>query len=170
MRIPGYPSRRARGRRTVLRSVLGLGLVLIIAAGCSKDESTPAESSFPSPVTFRFPLDDYVVEQDFGVWNDWAERFHAGEDAEGDSGTAVYAAADGEISHSGWILGYGWLITINHQNPRVCTLYGHLSTRRWKLEGGSVKKGDLIAYLGDGDEISGVIQYMPPHLHFGIRE
>jgi murein DD-endopeptidase MepM/ murein hydrolase activator NlpD len=110
------------------------------------------------------------VEQDFGVWNDWAERYHCGEDAQGDSGTAVYASADGEISHSGQILGYGWLITINHQNPRVYTLYGHLSTRRWKLEGGTVRKGDLIGYLGDGDEISGVIEYMPPHLHFGIRE
>ena len=114
-------------------------------------------------------MDGYVVTQEFGVINQYAGRYHCGEDLDGDPGTPVYAIADGHISHSGQILGYGWLITIDHDDPRIYSLYGHVSTRRWKKREGEVKKGELIAYLGDGDEISGIFSWLQPHLHFGIR-
>jgi PKD repeat protein len=123
----------------------------------------------PSAASFRFPLNEYVVSQDFGNFYGPANRYHAGEDVIGTPGTPVYAIADGSISHSGWILGYGWAMTIDHQSPEVYSLYGHLSTRRWKKTSGGVTRGELIAYLGDGDEISGLVDWLEPHLHFGIR-
>ncbi|UCE17264.1 MAG: serine hydrolase [Gemmatimonadota bacterium] len=122
-----------------------------------------------SSSTFRYPLEEYEVSQDFGNFYRPTNRYHAGEDVIGAAGTPVYAIADGSISHSGWILGYGWTITIDHQSPEVYSLYGHLSTRRWKKRSGAVYKGELIAYLGDGDEISGLVDWLEPHLHFGIR-
>ena len=67
--------------------------------------------------------------------------------------------------------GYGWLIIIDHPQVNLYSLYGHLSPSRWKLESGTeVKRGDLIAYLGDSDENGGSAdEPLEPHLHFGVR-
>jgi murein DD-endopeptidase MepM/ murein hydrolase activator NlpD len=78
--------------------------------------------------------------------------------------------ADGDISFSGPMGGYGWLIIIDHPQANLYSLYGHLSPSRWLMEPGPVKKGDLIAYLGDPDENGGTADHpMRPHLHFGVR-
>jgi murein DD-endopeptidase MepM/ murein hydrolase activator NlpD len=79
--------------------------------------------------------------------------------------------ADGRISYSGTAGGYGWLILIDHPQANLYSLYGHLSPSRWKLETGTaVRRGDLIAYLGDADENGGSEESpLEPHLHFGIR-
>ena len=112
-------------------------------------------------------------------YNEWTDnyggRYHAAQDLQGKGGDPVYAVANGVVSHSygegGTWAGFGYLITIDHQLPdgtRIYSLYGHLSTRRWKkTEGEVVRKGDLIGYLGDDDE-DGSTQW-GPHLHFGIR-
>jgi hypothetical protein len=98
-------------------------------------------------------------------------QFHAAEDYKRPAGTPVYAMADGRISFSGTAGGYGWLIIIDHPHANLYSLYGHLSPSRWKLETGTkVKRGDLIAYLGDSDENGGSEKEpLEPHLHFGIR-
>ena len=97
--------------------------------------------------------------------------FHAAEDYKRPPGTPVYAIADGQISFSAPAGGYGWLIIIDHPQANLYSLYGHLSPSRWKLESASkVKRGDLIAYLGDSDENGGSVESpVVPHLHFGIR-
>ena len=66
--------------------------------------------------------------------------------------------------------GYGWLIIIDHPQANLYSLYGHLSPSRWKLETGTeVRRGHLIAYLGDPDENGGSAEEpLEPHLHFGI--
>ena len=99
-------------------------------------------------------------------------RYHAAEDAMGAPGTPVYAIADGEISYSGQMNGYGWLIIIDHPDLGVHSLYGHLSTRRFKVTEGFVVKGQLISYLADDDEdgSGGAYPNWGPHLHFGIRQ
>jgi murein DD-endopeptidase MepM/ murein hydrolase activator NlpD len=147
---------------------LGLIIFTILIASCENSEMLDADHNRGS--AYQLPLDEYEVSQDFGNFNTWANRYHSGEDVIGEAGTPVYAIADGIISYSGSVSGYGWLITIDHYNPSVYSLYGHISTRRWKKTDGGVRKGDLIGYLGDGDEISDVISWMPPHLHFGIRD
>ena len=80
------------------------------------------------------------------------KRFHGGIDIGNKTGTPVYAIADGVISYSGPMGGYGWLIIVEHPEHDVYSLYGHLSTRRWKKESGAVERGELIAHIGDSDE------------------
>jgi murein DD-endopeptidase MepM/ murein hydrolase activator NlpD len=78
--------------------------------------------------------------------------------------------ADGLIRFSGSMGGYGWLIIIDHPQFNLYSLYGHLSPSRWRLQSGSVVKGELIAYLGDSDENGGSKQNpLRTHLHFGLR-
>jgi hypothetical protein len=120
----------------------------------------------------RFPLDDYVIWQRFGDVNrSFQNRHHCAEDAYGEGGTPVYAIADGVISYSGPMSGYGWLIIVDHPPLGVYSLYGHLSTKLSKSVDGAVKKGDCIAYLAYDDEDGSGGDYPDwgPHLHFGIR-
>lgn len=79
--------------------------------------------------------------------------------------------ADGEVSFSGRMGGYGWLISVDHPQANLYSLYGHLSPSRWRIRSGSVvEKGQLLAYLGDDDENGGSDeQPLVTHLHFGIR-
>lgn len=126
---------------------------------------------------FRFPLDElgddvrpypaiFCTSGDSGT----ARKYHAAEDYHLPAGTPVYAIADGTISFSGPMGGYGWLIIIDHPQANIYSLYGHLSPSRWRLEPEPVEKGDLIAYLGNSDENGGSPeQPLRPHLHFGIR-
>lgn len=136
---------------------------------------------------FRFPLDaSKMIETPFfglfGISNEctpeikdcynFPERqYHAAEDYKQPAGTPVYAIADGWISFSGRMGGYGWLIIVDHPSVNIYSLYGHLSPSRWKLQTGTVvSKGDIIAYLGDPDENGGSAKSpLEPHLHFGIR-
>jgi murein DD-endopeptidase MepM/ murein hydrolase activator NlpD len=78
--------------------------------------------------------------------------------------------ADGEISFSGRMGGYGWLIIVDHPQANLYSLYGHLSPSRWRLKSGTVEKGELVAYLGDPDENGGSAKHpLRSHLHFGVR-
>jgi murein DD-endopeptidase MepM/ murein hydrolase activator NlpD len=146
-------------------------------------EEIASDDSLP----FRFPLDESTMDYDlffgwFGVSNECPPdmpdcynysdlAFHAAEDYKRPAGTPVYAMADGRISYSGPAGGYGWLIIIDHPQANLYSLYGHLSPSRWKLQKGTeVKRGDLIAFLGDPDENGGSADSpLEPHLHFGIR-
>lgn len=128
---------------------------------------------------FRFPVDDLTQDQllganfaDYGYANPslYFKKYHAAEDYHQPAGSPVYAFSDGIISYSGPRKGYGWLIIIDHPDLNLYSLYGHLSPSRWKIDSGSVQKGDLIAYLGDSDENGGSKENpLTPHLHFGIR-
>lgn len=116
--------------------------------------------------SFQFPLDPYITESYF-FGQPVGNEYHAGQDCDGTGGTPVYAISDGSISYSGTMGGYGWLITVDHSSDNVYSLYGHVSSRRWKKTSGTVNKGDLIGYLADNDEDGG---NWGPHLHFGIRK
>jgi hypothetical protein len=135
---------------------------------------------------FRFPLDESTLDGKlffgwFAVSNecppnvqdcfDYPTReFHAAEDYRRPAGTPVYAMADGQVSFSGPMGGYGWLIIIDHPQANLYSLYGHLSPSRWRITFGAVEKGQLIAYLGDPDENGGSVEEpLEPHLHFGVR-
>lgn len=125
---------------------------------------------------FQFPLAELgqIVYPRSAVFqkSGWKPKleYHAAEDYKLPAGSPVYAFADGEISFSGPMGGYGWLIIIDHPWADIYSLYGHLSPSRWKLESGEVKKGDLIGYLGDEDENGGSPENpLRTHLHFGIR-
>jgi hypothetical protein len=118
---------------------------------------------------FRFPLDEYFPEipvtEALPPRTKLREGHHCGEDSFAPAGTPVYAIGDGTISYSGKAKGYGWLIIVDHPAENVYSLYGHLSSRRWKRDTGRVEKGELIAYLGEAREA----ETMVSHIHFGLR-
>ncbi len=141
----------------------------------SPDKNQEIETETPSA---QYPLESVEVVFGFGRQSSgFGGKHHTADDYSGSGGTPVFAMADGRISFSGPLGGYGWLITIDHFELGVYSLYGHLSTERNKVTSGQVKKGQLIAFLADDDEDgSGPIDgggngypYWPPHLHFGIR-
>jgi murein DD-endopeptidase MepM/ murein hydrolase activator NlpD len=174
----------------VLQATLFVSLIIlvILAAGCSQapincyqqpydDLSEALDYASNDELPFQYPLDElglYDVpaparfcKASFGI--DPA-KYHAAEDYHLPAGSPVYAFADGEISFSGKMGGYGWLIIVDHPQFNIYSLYGHLSPSRWYMESGSVEKGDLIGYLGDSDENGGSAENpLVTHLHFGIR-
>jgi hypothetical protein len=165
-------------------------LLIMLLAGCAQSpQSCPPPVRIDSSevdtfadddsLPFRFPLDDYKIYQPLFMTNFAAKgtslayegKYHTAEDVSHPAGTPVYAMANGNISFSGPMGGYGWLIIIDHPQANLYSLYGHLSPSRWRIESGTVEKGELIAYLGDTNENGSSSKYgqLPPHLHFGVR-
>ena len=88
------------------------------------------------------------------------QTFHNGIDIAGYGGENIVAAGDGKVIFSGWNGSYGRTIKIDHGSGFV-SMYGHNSALLVKV-GQEVKKGDLIARLGNSGLSTG------PHLHFTI--
>jgi hypothetical protein len=170
------------------RLLTGSVLLVLLLAACAR---SPASCPAFSPVDvsdvelyardddlpFQFPLDSTAYAAPFSTnfadygrdKSGWIE-YHAAEDSLQPAGAPVYAMADGYVSFSGPMGGYGWLIIIDHPQANLYSLYGHLSPSRWRAEPGTVKKGELIAYLGDPDENGGSAKRpLRTHLHFGVR-
>lgn len=134
----------------------------------SADEALPFQFPLDEPESYTFPIMTNFVT--CGWESETRKECHAAEDYSGDPGTPVYAIADGELSFSGPMGGYGWLIIIDHPQGDLYSLYGHLSPSRWEAKPGPVVKGQLIGYLGDDNENGGSDENpLIPHLHFGIR-
>ena len=94
--------------------------------------------------------------------------FHNGIDIANAYGTPILAPYDGRVVHTGDNDkycphgAYGKFILIDHGN-NLTTLYGHLSLTKVS-EGGIVKQGQLIGYMG----ISGLAT--GSHLHFTVYD
>lgn len=120
----------------------------------------PTKVSIPS----RNPLDGAALTSGFGMRTHpvlGGRRGHKGVDLAMPTGTPVYATADGVISKADWFSSYGLYISIEH-GGKIQTRYGHLS-RLSVASGQSVKKGDLIGYVGSTGRSTG------PHLHYEVR-
>lgn len=97
---------------------------------------------------------------------------HLGIDFWLNADTEIHSLFDGEvfsISNNNHYKDYGPTLILKHEPKNGCTfysLYGHLSKTTLGLlkTGQSVKKGDLIAYVGKADENGSWI----PHLHFQL--
>jgi murein DD-endopeptidase MepM/ murein hydrolase activator NlpD len=100
-----------------------------------------------------------------------ARTIHMGVDIGAPAGTDVYAFDDGFIFLTGINAApgdYGGTIITEHryEGRSLWALHGHLShasTARWK-SGDPIKKGDVIASIGDESENGG----WNPHLHFQL--
>ena len=88
-------------------------------------------------------------------------EFHPGIDISSPRGNKVMATADGVVAFAGRKIGYGKLIKIKHRFG-ISTLYGHLGSITVK-HGQSIRKGDLIGYVGSTGRTTG------PHLHYEVR-
>lgn len=87
--------------------------------------------------------------------------FHNGIDIAGESGTQIRAASGGTVITSEYNEFSGNYIVIDHTNGYTSS-YAHLKECVSK-KGDTVKKGELIGYMGATGNATG------PHLHFEIR-
>jgi murein DD-endopeptidase MepM/ murein hydrolase activator NlpD len=114
----------------------------------------------------RFPVAFTRVTSDFNT-----ARFHPilkrtvphyGVDFAAPVGTPVEAVADGRVLKAGWFGGNGRFVKIQHDDVYE-TSYSHLSRISEAVrEGGLVKKGQVIGYVGSTGLATG------PHLHFAL--
>ncbi len=88
-------------------------------------------------------------------------KFHEGIDIAAQTGTPVMAPADGVVIMAGFNTGYGNMTEISH-GYGIKTIFAHNSRLNVKA-GQRVKRGDVIAYLGDTGSSTG------PHLHYEVR-
>jgi murein DD-endopeptidase MepM/ murein hydrolase activator NlpD len=87
---------------------------------------------------------------------------HIGTDMVANSGTPVYAAADGIVVGAGPNGGYGNWVRITH-GPKLTSVYGHLSGFAPGLEPGTlVSRGELIGFVGSTGRSTGA------HLHYEV--
>ncbi|NJC04929.1 murein DD-endopeptidase MepM/ murein hydrolase activator NlpD [Sphingomonas kaistensis] len=87
-------------------------------------------------------------------------RMHNGVDYGAGWGSPIVAAADGQVVRAGWAGGYGRQVRIAHEGGLV-TSYSHMS-RIVAGEGGVVRRGELIGYVGSSGLSTG------PHLHYEV--
>lgn len=88
-------------------------------------------------------------------------RAHKGIDLPASTGTPIRATADGVVGKADWFGGYGLFVELEH-GANMETRYGHMS-RIAVAEGQSVRKGDIIGYVGTTGRSTG------PHLHYEVR-
>ena len=123
----------------------------------------PEERSYFGLVIFERPVQG-VVSSQYGMRKDPFSkkyRFHKGIDIACKINSKIWAAANGRVIFTGYLLGYGKSIIIEHQNGYQ-SLYGHLN-RIIVQKKSLVAKKSLIAYSGNSGRSTG------PHLHFEIR-
>lgn len=146
------------------------------AAAAAAEEAEREKERELSARGFRWPMDNFVVTQEFGPTGLVLEppgcyrgtcypHYHDGIDIAGPCGTPVLAASAGVVLASGQPNpasdGYG--VIISHANG-IQTLYWHLSTQVVVQPGQQVLSGDLIGYEGNTGYSTGC------HLHFGVND
>src|ERR1700751_434601 len=87
--------------------------------------------------------------------------FHSGVDIGSSYGAQIIAPADGVVTVTDVMGGYGKAIIIDHGNG-ISTRYGHLSGFA-VTAGQHVHRGDVIGYVGESGRSTG------PHLHYEVR-
>ena len=110
-----------------------------------------------------WPTESGEISSRYGYRYDpfgYGSDFHPGIDIAGNYGDPVYASAAGDIEQAGWNGGYGRYVKVSHGNGYE-TAYGHMSAIAVG-SGDSVKKGDIIGYVGSSGYSTG------PHLHFEV--
>ena len=91
---------------------------------------------------------------------DGSREFHKGVDIVAPTGTPVRAAADGLVTASGRMAGYGAMIQLSH-GYGLASRYGHLS-KILVAPGTRVKRGEVIGLVGSTGRSTG------PHLHYEV--
>lgn len=91
----------------------------------------------------------------------YSRQFHSGIDIGTKRGTPIYSTADGTVKFAGYQSGYGYVIHVSH-GYGYTTVYAHMSKLAARA-GQSVKRGDVIGYVGSSGRSTG------PHLHYEVR-
>ena len=86
---------------------------------------------------------------------------HKGLDIANRSGTEIVATADGVVTFAGAKGSMGIMMVVDHGYGMI-TRFGHLS-KTLKAKGAAVKRGDVIARMGNTGRSTG------PHVHYEVR-
>jgi murein DD-endopeptidase MepM/ murein hydrolase activator NlpD len=86
--------------------------------------------------------------------------YHPGWDISTDTGSPVFATADGVVESAAWSGNYGNFLVLDH-GFGIKTRYGHLSGFKVKA-GDTVRRGGVVGYVGATGRATG------PHLHYEI--
>ncbi|MBR1915567.1 MAG: peptidoglycan DD-metalloendopeptidase family protein [Alphaproteobacteria bacterium] len=109
------------------------------------------------------PIWNYHVSSPFGHRADPFNKksaVHKGVDLASNKGNIIKVMADGKVTHSKWVNGYGNMIEIDHTNG-FKTKYAHLN-KSYVKKGQIVKKGEQIGEVGSTGRSTG------PHLHYEV--
>ncbi|MGW6914984.1 M23 family metallopeptidase [Kitasatospora sp. NPDC054939] len=131
------------------------------AEAAPEEAPAPAAESAKPPERPKasLPVAERGVGQTYGArGTHWAAR-HTGIDFPVDGGTEVLAVTDGTI-RTQWNASYGYMSILKMADGTEAW-YCHL--RSYKIRKGTVKAGDVIAFVGSSGNSTG------PHLHFEIR-
>lgn len=104
-----------------------------------------------------------IFVSDFGARIDpftGAVRYHKGIDISANTGTSIFAPADGTVIYCGWSGGWGLNLVVRHSNT-ISTRYAHCSAIDVAV-GQSVQRGDLIGRVGSTGRSVG------PHVHYEV--
>ncbi len=111
------------------------------------------------------PVPGYNTGSGFGYRVDPIDkrtiRMHEGVDISAPRGTSIIASADGVVSYTGWNLGYGLQVDIDH-GYGFRTRYAHCSSLYVSV-GDFVKRGQVIAAIGSTGRTT------CSHLHYEVH-
>lgn len=107
---------------------------------------------------FSWPVEGPITSG-FGPRNG---SFHDGLDIAAPRGTAVLAAAEGQVIFSDVLRGYGNVVIVRHAGGYV-TVYAH-NQKNLAKEGQTVRRGEQLAEVGQSGRATGA------SLHFEVRK
>lgn len=120
-------------------------------------EAKVIERGTITPPTFIKPISGGYLSSGFGArWG----TVHRGVDWACSTGTSIMASCGGTVIQAGWYGGYGYCVTIQHDNG-IQTRYGHMS-KVLVSSGEYVQQGEVIGRSGSTGNSTG------PHVHFEI--
>ena len=127
-------------------------------------EAAEVRSAGAVSIPSLMPVDGVRFTSGFGMRTHpvlGGRRAHRGIDLAGATGTPILATADGTVARAEWFSSYGLYVQLEHGGA-IETRYGHMS-RLNVAPGQSVRKGDVIGYVGTTGRSTG------PHLHYEVR-
>ncbi len=161
---------RAAQLQAEVAAMRGLQEQLLLMLGVDPDDSTAAAmvggdltsiaAAVMTPPPDAWPASGYVTREFAEGAVARGVRPHPGLDIAGPAGAPILAAGDGVVARTGEDPFLGNFVEIQH-GLGYLTVYGHCQSTA-VARGGQVRRGQVIAYLGDSGEASA------PHLHFEI--
>ncbi len=88
-------------------------------------------------------------------------QMHEGVDIANTVGTPIIAPADGIVTYTGPLGGFGDVVSVDHGH-KISTFYAHLQQHK-VAKGQRVRRGDVIGSVGTTGRVTG------PHLHYEIQ-
>jgi murein DD-endopeptidase MepM/ murein hydrolase activator NlpD len=153
MMITSVPDLQSNGNQELSPAILSEPTGM--SAGFTGASAGQTGKRFSKEIPFIMPAEGLVSR----VFQ--PDQFHFGIDVAGKQGSAVVAAADGNIVFSGWTYDDGFTIMIAHDEGFL-TVYKHNQTLV-KNTGETVHRGEVIALLGNTGKTS-----TGPHVHFEV--